>query len=134
LLANLYLNRLDWQVNKRREKRPVLVRYADDFVILSRPGRGAELLARLKRWLEAHGLTLNETKPRLLDVRQEGFKFDPFPNIQSHHRDGTHWAFDGWLRRLGGFILRSQGMSSVAGLICSSVGSGARLRDKAHAR
>lgn len=75
LLANLYLNRLDWQVNERCELRPVLVRYADDFVILSRPGQGAELMMRLKRWLEAHGLTLNETKTRLLDVRQEGFKF-----------------------------------------------------------
>ena len=75
LLANLYLNRLDKQVNDRCEKRPVLVRYADDFVILARPGQGAELLARLKRWLEAHGLTLNEMKTRLLDVRQEGFKF-----------------------------------------------------------
>jgi RNA-directed DNA polymerase len=75
LLANLYLNRLDWQVNDRCEKRPVMVRYADDFVILTRPGQGAELLARLKRWLERNGLTLNETKTRLLDVRQEGFKF-----------------------------------------------------------
>jgi len=75
LLANLYLNRLDRQVNDRCEQRPVLVRYADDFVILSRPGQGTELLVRLKRWLAAHGLTLNETKTRLLDVRQEGFKF-----------------------------------------------------------
>jgi RNA-directed DNA polymerase len=75
LLANLYLNRLDWQVNDRCEQRPVLVRYADDFVILSRPGQGTELMGRLKRWLETHGLTLNETKTRLLDVREEGFKF-----------------------------------------------------------
>lgn len=75
LLANLYLNRLDWQVNERCGLRPTMVRYADDFVILTRPGQGAELMARLKRWLEAHGLTLNETKTRLLDVRQEGFKF-----------------------------------------------------------
>jgi RNA-directed DNA polymerase len=75
LLANLYLNRLDWQVNQRCELRPVLVRYADDFVILTRPGQGAEVMGRLKRWLEAHGLTLNETKTRLLDVRAEGFKF-----------------------------------------------------------
>ncbi len=78
LLANLYLNRLDWQVNERCELRPVLVRYADDFVILSRPGQGAELMARLKRWLQAHGLTLNETKTRTLDVREEGFKFPGF--------------------------------------------------------
>ena len=75
LLANLYLNRLDWQVNERCELRPVLVRYADDFVILSRPGQGPELQARLKRWLERNGLTLNETKTRTLDVRTEGFKF-----------------------------------------------------------
>ena len=75
LLANLYLQRLDWQVNERCEQRPVLVRYADDFVILCRSGQGAELMARLKRWLEAHGLTLNETKTRLLDVRAAGFKF-----------------------------------------------------------
>ena len=75
LLANLYLSRLDWQVNERCERRPVLVRYADDFVILSRPGQGAEMLLRLKRWLERNGLTLNETKTRTLDVRAEGFKF-----------------------------------------------------------
>jgi RNA-directed DNA polymerase len=75
LLANLYLNRLDRQVNDECEKRPVLVRYADDFVILTRPGQGMELLARLKRWLERNGLTLNERKTRLLDVRAEGFKF-----------------------------------------------------------
>jgi group II intron reverse transcriptase/maturase len=75
LLANLYLSRLDWQVNERCELHPVLVRYADDFVILSRPGQGAELQRRLKRWLAAHGLTLNEAKTRTLDVRAEGFKF-----------------------------------------------------------
>ncbi|MBK8000406.1 MAG: hypothetical protein IPK15_17225 [Verrucomicrobia bacterium] len=40
LLANLYLNPLDWQVNERCTGRPVLVRYADDFVILSRPAQG----------------------------------------------------------------------------------------------
>lgn len=75
LLANLYLNRLDWQVNERCQERPVLVRYADDFVILSRPGQGPELRERLHRWLAAQGLTLNETKTRLLRVQEAGFKF-----------------------------------------------------------
>jgi RNA-directed DNA polymerase len=115
LLANLYLNRLDWQVNDRCEKRPVLVRYADDFVILSRPGQGAELMARLKRWLEAHGLTLNEKKTRLLDVRQEGFKFlgfgvswrrgksgrnyphmEPHPKSQTKLRDKLREKLNHW--------------------------------------
>jgi RNA-directed DNA polymerase len=82
---------LDWQVDERCELRPVLVRYADDFVILSRPGQGTELLARLKRWLQAHGLTLNETKTRLLDVRQEGFKFPGFGVSWRRGRSGRNY-------------------------------------------
>jgi RNA-directed DNA polymerase len=75
VLANAYLNRLDWEVNERCASKPVLVRYADDFVILARPGQGAGLLTRLKRWLDGRGLKLNETKTRLVDIRQEGIKF-----------------------------------------------------------
>ena len=75
LLANLYLNRLDWQVNERRALRPVLVRYADDLVILSRPGQGSELQARWQRWLDHHDLKLHEEKTRRLEIRQDGFKF-----------------------------------------------------------
>jgi len=115
LLANLYLSRLDWQVNERCELRPVLVRYADDFVILSRPGQGAELQARLKQWLAAHGLTLNETKTRTLDVRAEGFKFlgfgvswrrgktgrnyphmEPHPKSQTKLRDKLREKLNHW--------------------------------------
>jgi group II intron reverse transcriptase/maturase len=91
LLANLYLNRLDWQVNQRCALRPVLVRYADDFVILSRPGQGSELQARLQRWLDRHGLKLNEEKTRLLDVRQEGFKFLGFSVSWRQGQSGRHY-------------------------------------------
>jgi RNA-directed DNA polymerase len=75
LLANLYLDALDKAVNDRCGKAPVMVRYADDFVILCPKGRGQALLERLKRWLQGRGLKLNETKTRLLDARQESFKF-----------------------------------------------------------
>jgi len=75
LLANLYLNALDWAVNHPREQgRPALVRYADDFVILCAPGQGAELVGRLRRWLEARGLKLNEEKTRRVHSR-DGFNF-----------------------------------------------------------
>jgi len=74
LLANLYLNGLDWAVNEKVRGQPVLVRYADDFVILSGPGRGQELLERLRKWLTARGLKLNEEKTRLVDSRR-GFDF-----------------------------------------------------------
>ena len=67
LLANAYLNRLDWEVNERCESKPVMVRYADDFVILSRKGQGAGLMERLKKWLTHRGLTLNERKTRLVE-------------------------------------------------------------------
>ncbi len=78
LLANLYLNPLDWAVNEQCEGDPVLVRYADDFVILCRAGRGANLRARLDRWLTARGLRLNERKTRIVNFREEGFSFLSF--------------------------------------------------------
>jgi group II intron reverse transcriptase/maturase len=75
LLANLYLHALDQAVNDQCGKVPVMVRYADDFVILCPRGRGPAYLDRLKHWLQARGLKLNETKTRLVDSRQERFKF-----------------------------------------------------------
>ena len=52
LLANLYLDGLDKAVNMGREMQAVMVRYADDFVVLCRAGRGSEVYRRLKLWLE----------------------------------------------------------------------------------
>jgi hypothetical protein len=40
-LANLYLNDLDHAVNDRCEQKPTMVRYADDLLILTKPGHGA---------------------------------------------------------------------------------------------
>ena len=75
LLANLYLNDLDHAVNEKCEQKPTMVRYADDLLILCKPGQGAGLQTRLKRWLEARKLKLNEEKTRLVDTRKEGFEF-----------------------------------------------------------
>ena len=75
MLANLYLDRLDKEVNDRKELKARMVRYADDFVILCRPGQGEALLVRLRKWLGARGLSLNEQKTRLVDIRKDGIKF-----------------------------------------------------------
>lgn len=116
LLANLYLDRLDKEVNERKELKARMVRYADDFVILSRPGQGPALLERLKRWLSARGLTLNEKKTRLVDIRKEGIKFlgfsvswrrkrrqwygyahvEPHPKSQQKLRDGVKELLNHW--------------------------------------
>ena len=56
LLANIYLHPLDEGVNECRKK-PRMVRYADDLVILCRPGEGSEMKGRLARWLQSRGLS-----------------------------------------------------------------------------
>jgi RNA-directed DNA polymerase len=75
LLANLYLDSLDHSVNDHPELEAKLVRYADDFVVLSPPGKGEELYRRLKVYLKRKGLTLNEAKTRVFDIRQENLSF-----------------------------------------------------------
>lgn len=93
LLANLYLNALDWAVNDPRQQgRPVMVRYADDFVILCAPGQGGELVERLRKWLDARGLKLNEQKTRRVHSR-ESFKFLGFSvRWQRSRRSGCWYA------------------------------------------
>ncbi len=77
LLANIYMHRFlrAWRERGKGEHSQArLINYADDFVILSR-GHAAEALA-WTRWAMTHlGLTLNETKTCLRDVRRESFDF-----------------------------------------------------------
>lgn len=75
LLANLYLNSLDHGVNDHPELDAKLIRYADDFVLLCRPGDGGAMLERLKKYVHAKRLTLNEAKTRLVNFQQESFRF-----------------------------------------------------------
>jgi group II intron reverse transcriptase/maturase len=91
LLANLYLNALDWAVNDPKQRgRPVMVRYADDFVILCAPGQGSELVERLRKWLAARGLKLNEQKTRKVHSR-ESFQFLGFAIRWLRSRRSGRW-------------------------------------------
>ena len=93
LLANVYLNALDWAVNDPTEQgQPVMVRYADDFVILCESGQGDKLHARLSRWLQARGLKLNEEKTRKVHSRS-AFNFLGFMiRWQPSQRSGRWYA------------------------------------------
>jgi group II intron reverse transcriptase/maturase len=93
LLANVYLNALDWAVNHPAEKgQPVMVRYADDFVILCEPGQGGQLQGRLSRWLQARGLRLNEEKTHTVHSRS-AFNFLGFTiRWQPSQRSGRWYA------------------------------------------
>lgn len=74
LLANLYLDSLDHQANQP-ETKAKMVRYADDFVLLCRPGHAPALHRRLEAYLQAKGLKLNSTKTRLVNAQQDRFRF-----------------------------------------------------------
>jgi group II intron reverse transcriptase/maturase len=105
LLANLYLNPLDHGVNEKTFGQARMVRYADDFVIACRPGQSQGLLRRLKAWLLAKGLTLNEAKTRLVNIRQQGINFLGF-NL-------TWWCYR---QRPGGYLHVEPAQKSRAAL------------------
>jgi RNA-directed DNA polymerase len=78
VLANVYLNRLDQAWRKTGQHLGEIVRYADDLVVLCRSERQAEAaLQLLREMLGELGLTLAETKTRIVDCRSgtEGFDF-----------------------------------------------------------
>ena len=78
LLANLYFRRfmLAWyQGGHARRLQAEVVNYADDFVILCRPGRGEEAMATMRRLMSKLGLTVNEKKTRLVKLPEERFDF-----------------------------------------------------------
>ena len=74
LLANIYLHELDVEM---REAGLVMVRYADDVVVLCRSQEEAQLaLARMRAWVTANGLTLHPDKTHLGDCRVDGQGFE----------------------------------------------------------
>ena len=75
LLANIYLHVLDSYWGKHKEL-GVIVRYADDAVIMCRKRTDAELaFEHLKRILTKLKLTLNPQKTKIVDMNKESFDF-----------------------------------------------------------
>ena len=76
LLANIYLHVLDMFWAERYSSLGILIRYADDFVIICRTKRDAEnALQTVKQIMDILKLTLHSTKTRVVDMGQEGFDF-----------------------------------------------------------
>jgi RNA-directed DNA polymerase len=70
LLANVYLDALDWKLHLGGWE---LVRYADDFVILCRTrAQAEEVLGVVRHWCEQAGLHLHPQKTRLVDLGEPG--------------------------------------------------------------
>ena len=84
LLANVYLHALDRAWQERAGSLGVLVRYADDLVVLCRTKAQAEAsLAELRALLAELGLELAEAKTRIVSLDEDGEGFD---FLGFHHR------------------------------------------------
>ena len=76
LLANIYLHVLDMFWAERYSSLGILIRYADDFVIICRTKLDAEnAMQTVKQIMDILKLTLHSTKTRVVDMGQEGFDF-----------------------------------------------------------
>lgn len=74
LLANIYLDPLDWKVSESGFK---MVRYADDMVVLCpSPKEAQRALDIIGGWMEQAGLELNGEKSHAVDMNQPGNFFE----------------------------------------------------------
>lgn len=74
LLANIYLNPLDWLMTGSGHR---ITRYADDMVILCRSRKEAEeAMGAVREWATSMDLTLHPEKTKIVDMAQAGASFD----------------------------------------------------------
>jgi len=94
LLANVYLNPLDQQMAQAGWE---MVRYADDFVILSRSEAEAQnALAAVRAWVSEAGLTLHPEKTRIVNAAHPG----GFDFLGYHFERGRKWPREKSLGKL----------------------------------
>jgi RNA-directed DNA polymerase len=110
LLANIYLDPLDWEMAASGAE---MVRYADDFVVLCRSEAEArEALEKIQRFTEANGLKLHPEKTRIVDASQRGgFEF-----LGYHFERGMKWPREKSVARLKASI-REKTKRTAAGSI-----------------
>lgn len=74
LLANIYLNPLDWLMEEAGLN---MVRYADDMVVLcSEPEAARQALGKIRQWMGEAQLELHPQKTRIIAMTEAGSHFD----------------------------------------------------------
>jgi RNA-directed DNA polymerase len=85
LLANIYLDPLDWEMAAAGLE---MVRYADDFVVLCRSAQEAgQALEKIQEFAQANGLRLHPQKTRIVNAREPG----GFDFLGYHFERGRKW-------------------------------------------
>ena len=94
LLANIYLDELDWELARAGLQ---MVRYADDFVVLCRTEEEAcGALERIRRWMDQAQLRLHPEKTKVVEATQRG----GFDFLGYHFEGGQKWPRKKSLNRL----------------------------------
>jgi RNA-directed DNA polymerase len=85
LLANIYLDPLDWEMARAGIE---MVRYADDYVVLCQSRKQAlQALEKIQEFATANGLTLHPEKTQIVDASQPG----GFDFLGYHFERGMKW-------------------------------------------
>ena len=85
LLANIYLDELDWHLSKAGLQ---MVRYADDFVVLcSTQAQAQRALELIRQWMQQAQLQLHPEKTKVIDATQNG----GFDFLGYHFERGMKW-------------------------------------------
>lgn len=93
LLANIYLNKLDWLMENKNYQ---MVRYADDFIIMCKTRELAEeALKMVKEWTDEAELILHPEKTKILDLMQDeiGFLGYRFLKSRNYEENKLIWKF-----------------------------------------
>ena len=93
LLANIYLNRLDWLMYNNGY---LMVRYADDFIIMCKTKESAEkALSIVKEWTDEAELILHPEKTKILDIMQDEIEFLGYRFVKSKNyaKEKLFWKF-----------------------------------------
>ena len=112
LLANIYLNKVDHDMNRSGYE---MVRYADDFVILcSTEEEAKKALTEIKAKAEERGLTLNPEKTRVVDATING----GFDFLGYHFERNTRWPRSKSMKKLKDTIRQKTKRTSGESMKC----------------
>lgn len=129
LLANIYLNVLDRVWESRCRHLGILIRYADDFVVMCRrESQGNEALRTIRSVMERLGLQLHPEKTRMVDIGRGkddfvflGWTIRKRRSVQRNPRNHyvQRWPSPKAMKRVRE---RIHDLTEVRGNPCSSVG------------
>ena len=122
LLANIYLDELDWLLTKAGMQ---MVRYADDFVVLcSTQTQAQHALELISQWMQKAQLQLHPQKTKIVDATQAGgFEF-----LGYHFERGHKWPRQKSVLKVRETIRKRTGRTNGQSLECIIAGTNPILR------